>query len=157
MLRIVAFCPAMIAGLLLLIGSASPQQKKDDQQKDEAPIRVNTELVSFTVTVTDPYNRLVAGLNQRHFEVYEDKQGQSLLEEIAQSTGGKAFFPRSAAELEDITTRIALVLRHQYSLGYVPTNEQRNGKWRKIRVRVKPPRGLPSLNVRAKEGYYAVP
>lgn len=86
-----------------------------------------------------------------------DLQGQSILEEISQVTGGKAFFPRSAAELEDATTRIALELRHQYSIGYEPTNLNRDGKWRKINVKVKPPRGLPSLTVRSKEGYYAVP
>ncbi|HYE73580.1 MAG TPA: VWA domain-containing protein, partial [Blastocatellia bacterium] len=86
-----------------------------------------------------------------------DLQGQSILEEIAQVTGGKAFFPRSPAELEDATTRIALELRHQYSIGYEPTNLKRDGKWRKINVKVKPPRGLPSLTIRSKEGYYAVP
>jgi Ca-activated chloride channel homolog len=85
-----------------------------------------------------------------------DMQGQGILEEIAQSTGGKAFFPRSAAELEDATTRIALELRHQYSLSYTPTNEKRDGQWHKIKVKVTPPRGLPPLNVRHKEGYYAV-
>ncbi len=86
-----------------------------------------------------------------------DMQGQGILEEVSQTTGGKAFFPRSAAELEDATTRIALELRHQYSIGYLPTNEKNDGKWRKISVKVQPPRGLPKLNVRSKEGYYAVP
>jgi len=86
-----------------------------------------------------------------------DLQGQSILEEIAQVTGGKAFFPRSAAELEDATTRIALELRHQYSLGYIPTNVKRDGLWHKIKVHLNPPRGLPHLTVRAKEGYYALP
>ncbi|MBS1810991.1 MAG: VWA domain-containing protein [Acidobacteria bacterium] len=86
-----------------------------------------------------------------------DLQGQGILEEVSQTTGGKAFFPRSAAELEDATTRIALELRHQYSIGYVPTNEKRDGKWRKISVKVSPPRGMPRLNVRSKEGYYAIP
>ena len=85
-----------------------------------------------------------------------DLQGQSILEEIAQVTGGKAFFPRSAPELEDATTRIALELRHQYSIGYTPTNVQRDGQWHHIKVKVIAPRGLPNLNVRAKEGYYAV-
>ncbi len=85
-----------------------------------------------------------------------DLQGQAILEEIAQVTGGKAFFPRSAAELEDATTRIALELRHQYSLGYTPTNVKRDGQWHKIKVQVKPPRGLPTLKVQHKEGYYAV-
>ncbi|HKX27799.1 MAG TPA: VWA domain-containing protein [Blastocatellia bacterium] len=85
-----------------------------------------------------------------------DLQGQAILEEIAQVTGGKAFFPRSGAELEDATTRIALELRHQYSIGYFPTNIKRDGQWHKIRVQVKPPRGLPTLKVQHKEGYYAV-
>ncbi|MBL8170071.1 MAG: VWA domain-containing protein [Acidobacteria bacterium] len=85
-----------------------------------------------------------------------DLQGQGVLEEIAQMTGGKAFFPRSAAELEDATTRIALELRHQYSIGYLPTNVKRDGQWHKIKVNVKAPRGMPSLRVQTKEGYYAV-
>jgi Ca-activated chloride channel family protein len=85
-----------------------------------------------------------------------DLQGQAILEEIAQVTGGKSFFPRSAAELEDMTTRIALELRHQYSIGYEPTNVKRDGQWHKIKVQVKPPRGLPSLRVQHKEGYYSV-
>lgn len=85
-----------------------------------------------------------------------DMQGQGILEEIAQVTGGKAFFPRTAAELEDQTTRIALELRHQYSIGYMPTNIKKDGQWHKIKVNVKQPRGLPSLKVQHKEGYYAV-
>ncbi|HWQ36687.1 MAG TPA: VWA domain-containing protein [Blastocatellia bacterium] len=86
-----------------------------------------------------------------------DRQGQTILEEIAHTTGGLAFFPHSWEELEDAVTRIALVLRHQYSLGYVPLNDKRDGKWRKIKVRINPPKGLPSLIVRAREGYYATP
>jgi len=84
-----------------------------------------------------------------------DQQGLAVLEEIARTTGGMSFSPHSYRELEDAVTRIALVLRHQYSIGYIPANEQRDGKWRKIKVRVNAPKGLPSLVVRAKEGYYA--
>ena len=86
-----------------------------------------------------------------------DLQGQAILEEIAQTTGGKSFFPRSPAELEDATTRIALELRHQYSISYIPTNLKRDGQWHKIKIKVTPPKGLPPLKVQHKEGYYAVP
>lgn len=86
-----------------------------------------------------------------------DKQGQMILEDLAHTTGGMAFFPASKSDLEDAVTHIALTLRHQYSIGYVPFNDMRDGKWRKIKVRVNPPKGLPSLIVRAKEGYYATP
>src|SRR5262245_41983026 len=85
-----------------------------------------------------------------------DMQGQAILEEIAQTTGGKAFFPKSGAELEEITSRIALELRHQYSIGYIPTNVKHDGQWHKVKVNVKPPKGWPTtLKALHKEGYYA--
>ncbi|MBO0859860.1 MAG: VWA domain-containing protein [Chloracidobacterium sp.] len=85
-----------------------------------------------------------------------DMQGQAILEEIAQMTGGKAFFPRSPVELEDAMTRIALELRHQYSIGYNPTNVKLDGQWHKIKVNVKGPKGMSNLKVQHKDGYYAV-
>jgi len=84
-------------------------------------------------------------------------EGQSILDELANVSGGKAFFPRSALEMDDIFEQIALELRHQYSIGYKPSNFSNDGKWRKIKVKVTPPRGLPRLFVRSKEGYYAIP
>ena len=51
--------------------------------------------------------------------------------------------------------QIALELRNQYVLGYSPKNGTRDGRWRKIRVKLNPPRGLPPLHVYAKTGYYA--
>ena len=83
-------------------------------------------------------------------------EGQSILDELANVSGGKAFFPRSAIEMDDIFEQIALELRHQYSIGYKPNNFVNDGKWHKIKVKVTPPRGLPKLFVRSKEGYFAV-
>ncbi len=84
-------------------------------------------------------------------------EGQGILDELAGVSGGKAFFPRSAAEMDDIFEQIALELRHQYSIGYKPSNFSNDGKWRRVKVKVTPPRGLPRLFVRSKEGYYAIP
>lgn len=84
-------------------------------------------------------------------------EGQGILDELASVSGGKAFFPRSNAEMDDIFEQIALELRHQYSIGYRPVNFTNDGRWHKIKVKVTPPRGLPRLFVRAKDGYYAVP
>lgn len=83
-------------------------------------------------------------------------QGQGILDELAAVTGGKAFFPNTAAEMDEIFERIALELRHQYSIGYRPKNFVNDGKYRKVRVRITPPRGLPRLFVRSRDGYYAV-
>jgi Ca-activated chloride channel family protein len=84
-------------------------------------------------------------------------EGQGTLDELASVSGGKAFFPRSNAEMDDIFEQIALELRHQYSIGYKPANFTNDGRWHKIKVKVTPPRGLPKLFVRSKDGYYAIP
>jgi Ca-activated chloride channel homolog len=84
-------------------------------------------------------------------------QGQAFLDEIASVTGGKSFYPQTDVEMDEIFERIALELRHQYSLGYTPKDFRPDGKWRKVKVKVKPPRGLPRLTVRGREGYYATP
>jgi Ca-activated chloride channel family protein len=85
-----------------------------------------------------------------------DMSGQAILDELSSLSGGKAFFPRTSAEMDEIFERIALELRHQYSIGYRPTNFTGDGKWHKIKVKVKEPRGLPRLFPRAKDGYYAI-
>jgi Ca-activated chloride channel family protein len=84
-------------------------------------------------------------------------QGQAFLDELTSVTGGKSFYPTTDVELDEIFERIALELRHQYSIGYTPKDFQPDGKWRKVKVKVKPPRGLPRLTVRSREGYYATP
>lgn len=84
-------------------------------------------------------------------------QGQSFLDELSAVTGGKSFYPNTDVEMDEIFERIALELRHQYSIGYTPKDFQPDGKWRKVKVKIKPPRGLPRLTVRAREGYYATP
>jgi len=88
-------------------------------------------------------------------EQREAMRGRMILDEIARLTGGQAFFVNSASELEKVTARVALELRHQYNIGYTPTNQRRDGQWRKIRVRVNRPAWAPELIVRARDGYYA--
>jgi Ca-activated chloride channel homolog len=81
-------------------------------------------------------------------------EGQGVLDDLAGVSGGKAFYPRSAAEMDDIFEQIALELRHQYSVGYRPPTF--DGKWHKIKLKIAPPRGLPRLFWRSKEGYFAI-
>jgi Ca-activated chloride channel family protein len=81
-------------------------------------------------------------------------EGQGIMDELAGVSGGKAFYPRSAAEMDDIFEQIALELRHQYSVGYRPPSF--DSKWHRIKVKVAAPRGLPRMFVRSKEGYFAI-
>jgi Ca-activated chloride channel family protein len=82
--------------------------------------------------------------------------GQSILDDIAAVSGGKAFFPQNSDEMNDIFESIALELRHQYAIGYRPPNLNANGKWHHLKVKLNPPRGLPHLFVRSRDGYYAL-
>jgi Ca-activated chloride channel homolog len=83
-------------------------------------------------------------------------EGQSILDDIAGVSGGKAFFPQSAAEMDNIFESIALELRHQYAIGYRPPGFSANGKWHHLKIKVNLPRGLPHLFVRSRDGYYAL-
>ncbi len=94
-----------------------------------------------------------AAMPEAHWEC----KGQSFLDELSGITGGKSFYPNTNVEMDEIFERIALELRHQYSVGYTPKDFEPNGKWRKVKVKVKPPRGLPRLIVRSREGYFATP
>lgn len=81
--------------------------------------------------------------------------GRAILEDLAKITGGGAFFPDSAAELEDAVSTIALELRRQYSLAYSARETGHYEQWRKIKIRVTPPNGVLKLRVRTRAGYYA--
>lgn len=86
----------------------------------------------------------------------ETMRGQAVLDELSSVSGGDAFFPETTAAMNDIFERIALELRHQYSIAYRPSDFTADGSYHRVRVRVQPPRGLPRLYVRTRDGYYAV-
>jgi Ca-activated chloride channel family protein len=76
-----------------------------------------------------------------------------LLAELAVLTGGRSFLLRDARALDETLATIARELRHQYLLGYVPSNVAQTGsrEWRSIRVDLRHAR--PGLRVRARDGY----
>ena len=95
------------------------------------------------------------GLYDRDFKTAEEREGPGLLSEISDVTGGRTFTIGNPNELADVATKIGIELRNQYVLGYRPNNPSKDGKWRKIKVKLNPPKGLPPLHVYAKTGYYA--
>ncbi len=95
------------------------------------------------------------GLYDRDFKTPEEREGPQLLSEVSDVTGGRTFTIGNTNELADVATKIGIELRNQYVLGYRPSNPSKDGKWRKIKVKLNPPKGLPPLHVYAKTGYYA--
>ena len=95
------------------------------------------------------------GIYDHYFPTEEERLGPALLTEISELTGGRTFTIDNPNDLADVATKIGIELRNQYVLGYRPKNGTRDGKWRKIKVKLIPPKGLPPLRVYAKTGYYA--
>jgi Ca-activated chloride channel homolog len=85
----------------------------------------------------------------------EEREGPGLLGDMTMMTGGRTFVVKNVNQLPDIATKISMELRNQYVLGYRPSQRAHDGKWRKIKVRLNPPKGLPPLEVAAKSGYFA--
>ena len=85
----------------------------------------------------------------------EELSGPSLLSELAEQTGGRHFPVDNLNELPDVAAKIGMELRNQYILGYTPTNQARDGKYRRVQVKLVQPRGLPALRAGWRLGYYA--
>ena len=77
------------------------------------------------------------------------------LKEIAEASGGLAFFPESVDDVHNICEQVAHDIRNQYTLAYYPTNTRKDGTFRTVTVQVIPPRGRGKLVARTRNGYYA--
>jgi Ca-activated chloride channel homolog len=85
----------------------------------------------------------------------EELSGPSLLSELSEQTGGQHFAADNLNELPDIAAKIGIELRNQYVLGYTPTNLDKDGKYRRVKVTLQQPKGLPPLKAFYRLGYYA--
>jgi Ca-activated chloride channel homolog len=86
----------------------------------------------------------------------EEEMGPQLLTEICEMTGGRLFnVGNNMSDLQDIATRISSELRNEYVIGYTPSQVKHDGNWRKLKVMLQPPPGLPRLTVHFRQGYYA--
>ncbi len=85
----------------------------------------------------------------------EELSGPGLLNDLAEQTGGKHFSIENVNELPDVAAKIGIELRNQYLIGYSPKNQERDGKYRRVQVKIVQPRGLPQLRPTWRQGYYA--
>lgn len=85
----------------------------------------------------------------------EERDGPGLLDRICDQTGGRLFRISDVGDMGDVATKIGSEIRNQYVLGFRSNDKRRDGRWRKVKVRVSPPPGLPTLSVHFRSGYYA--
>jgi len=96
------------------------------------------------------------GIFDNYAPTTEEQNGPSLLKDICEMTGGRLFdVGGDVSDLQDIATRISAELRNQYVIGYTPSEVKHDGNWRKLKVKLLPPPGLPILTVHFRQGYYA--
>lgn len=79
------------------------------------------------------------------------KEAEFVLRQFAQETGGRTFFPTEVSDLASIYGQISDELSNQYTVGYTSKNPKRDGRWRRVIVRVK----RPNVTLRTKLGYFA--
>ena len=77
-----------------------------------------------------------------------------ILQQIADATGGQAYFPTSVKEVDRIYEHIVAEIRAQYAMGYVSTNGKTDGAWRKVDIKVTRP-DAKDLKIRSRKGYFA--
>ena len=77
-------------------------------------------------------------------------QLQMTLRQLVEATGGQAFFPMAMKEVESAYEKVLAEIKGQYHLGYLSSNAARDGKWRKVDIKLK----RADLRVRSRKGYF---
>jgi Ca-activated chloride channel homolog len=128
---------------LLVVSDGGDNRSRYTEGEVRAKVR-EADVEIYSIGIFDPYA-----------PTPEERTGPQLLDDISSSTGGRLFRVDDVDEMSDIAEKISTELRNQYVIGYKPKDLSRDGKWRKVKVKVNPPPGLPPLTVYARTGYYA--
>ncbi|MFZ0634129.1 MAG: VWA domain-containing protein [Candidatus Acidiferrales bacterium] len=113
----------------------------------------------YTVKAAQNSNALIytIGVFSEEDESHDKKmvrRSKKILTELAEATGGEAYFPANLDQVEPVCTQIARDIRNQYTLGYYPSNTSKDGTFRTVKVEVSE-RGRGKLTIRTRTGYYA--
>jgi Ca-activated chloride channel family protein len=128
---------------LLVVSDGGDNRSRYTEGELRAQVR-EADVEIYSIGIFDPYA-----------PTPEERAGPQLLFELSEETGGRLFRVDDVADMGDIAEKISTELRNQYVIGYRPKDLTRDGKWRKVKVKVNPPAGLPPLIIHARTGYYA--
>jgi Ca-activated chloride channel family protein len=137
---------------ILVISDGEDTESKYNYDKLLAHVRQSNDVVVYAVGLLDQDEGSgLFGLGRS-----PQKKAKQALTQIAELTGGRAYFPKSLEEVETICRQLAKELRNQYTLGYNPTNKEKDGTRRLITVNVvNPPRNAGKITVNAPQQYTA--
>jgi VWFA-related protein len=139
---------------LLVISDGEDTASKWGFNKVLEHVQQSKDVTIYTVGILDENDSRSGGL----FGLGRSpqKKAREALREIAELSGGQAFFPKSIDEIMEICERIARDLRNQYTIGYSPKNDEEDGTWRTVRVSLTNlPRNAGNPKVTTRQGYFA--
>jgi Ca-activated chloride channel family protein len=128
---------------LLVVSDGGDNRSRYTEGEVRAQVK-EADVEIYSIGIFDPYAATP-----------EERSGPGLLNDLSEETGGRLYRVDDLAEMGDIAEKISTELRNQYVIGYTPKDMNRDGKWRKVKVKLNPPPGLPQLTVHARTGYYA--
>lgn len=128
---------------LLVVSDGGDNRSRYTEGEVRSQVR-ESDVEIYSIGIFDPYAATP-----------EERTGPQLLNDLSEETGGRLYRVDDISEMSDIAEKISTELRNQYVIGYTPKDLSRDGKWRKVKVKLNPPPGLPQLTVHARTGYYA--
>ncbi|MGB6973507.1 MAG: VWA domain-containing protein [Terracidiphilus sp.] len=128
---------------LLVVSDGGDNRSRYTEGEVRSQVR-ESDVEIYAIGIFDPYA-----------PTPEERNGPTLLNELCEDSGGRMYRVDDLSEMGDIAEKISTELRNQYVIGYTPAALVRDGKWRKVKVKLIPPEGLPPLTVHARTGYYA--
>jgi Ca-activated chloride channel homolog len=128
---------------LLVVSDGGDNRSRYTEGEVRSKVR-ESDVEIYSIGIFDPYA-----------PTPEERTGPQLLDSLSLESGGRLYQVNDIDEMGDIAEKISTELRNQYVIGYRPSELARDGKWRKVKVKITPPPGLPPLSVYARSGYYA--
>ena len=117
----------------------------------EADVQVYTIIVDGLTDTANGGSLFRPALIEKSWDHGDQRKGRSLMEDLADRTGGLHVRVQSEAEAKAAAIKIGRALRNEYVLGYRPPESAAAGRWHRIRVRL----DLPKLNIHSRTGYYS--
>jgi Ca-activated chloride channel homolog len=131
---------------LLIISDGGDNSSRYTETELRNLVREN-DVLFYAIGIYEPY--------ATRGRTPEELSGPGLLNEFAEQTGGRHFPVEDASELPDIAAKISVELRNRYVLGYTPTDQQHDGRYHRVQVKLAQPHGLPPLRAHWRLGYFA--
>src|SRR5438445_2896125 len=144
--------PDVVRRVMILI-SDGEDNLSTRTRADAIEMAQRTSVVIYTISTSTQWVSLSqtdpSKMGDRKYHLTD---GDKILQELAEETGGRAFFPYHVDDLDQSFQDIGDELRNQYSIAYLPTNYVVDGRYHKIRIEVPDHKGY---QVRARRGYFA--